>query len=291
MNNIKKFTVTLVPFDFQTDLKAISLEINVLKFNDGSIRVTIPDIFNYQHSAFKITTFIESMDDLMIVAQIKDILTRNGNPGVNSFLEITSTPYTRYDRVMYDNSSDAFGLKVFADMLNSLKFTTVLMYDVHNEYATFGLINNFINHEQTFLVNDLVGGDYNQIAPDKGALKKKNKSSIIFDKVRDVTTGEIKGIELIENTSIDNLPNIVVDDICEGGRTFIELAKVYNRNDSLKSTPLSLYVTHGIFSNNAISKLTEYYDKIYVYFMKLSVYNELTQDQKNKLVIQYLVEL
>ena len=39
---------------------------------------------------------------------------------------------------------------------------------------------------------------------------------------------------------------VVVDDICDGGRTFIELLKASPTLDCGKS--LSLFVTHGIFS-------------------------------------------
>jgi ribose-phosphate pyrophosphokinase len=38
---------------------------------------------------------------------------------------------------------------------------------------------------------------------------------------------------------------LIVDDICDGGRTFIELAKVLR---PLTSGQVKLYVTHGIFS-------------------------------------------
>jgi ribose-phosphate pyrophosphokinase len=38
---------------------------------------------------------------------------------------------------------------------------------------------------------------------------------------------------------------IIVDDICDGGRTFIELAKVLKSN---KVKNITLFVTHGIFS-------------------------------------------
>jgi ribose-phosphate pyrophosphokinase len=39
---------------------------------------------------------------------------------------------------------------------------------------------------------------------------------------------------------------LIVDDICDGGRTFIELAKVLRPWTTGK---IYLYVTHGIFSN------------------------------------------
>ncbi|MNQ12726.1 ribose-phosphate pyrophosphokinase [compost metagenome] len=52
---------------------------------------------------------------------------------------------------------------------------------------------------------------------------------------------------------------LVVDDICDGGRTFTELAKVLKQYD-LGS--LSLYITHGIFSAG-VEVLTNVFDKVY----------------------------
>ena len=40
----------------------------------------------------------------------------------------------------------------------------------------------------------------------------------------------------------------IVDDICDGGRTFIEIAKYLKEADSIDSSRIHLMVTHGFFT-------------------------------------------
>jgi ribose-phosphate pyrophosphokinase len=103
------------------------------------------------------------------------------------------------------------------------------------------------------------------VAPDKGAVARANLAAktlgvtdvVYGEKVRDPENGEILGLLLkrelpdgtvssdIKDLAVEGKRVLIVDDICDGGRTFIELAK------SLKSyhvSTIDLYVTHGIFS-------------------------------------------
>jgi ribose-phosphate pyrophosphokinase len=61
-------------------------------------------------------------------------------------------------------------------------------------------------------------------------------------------TGNITATKVDSNTSTfvgSNKRFLIVDDICDGGRTFTELAKVLKKWTDM---PVDLYVTHGIFS-------------------------------------------
>jgi phosphoribosylpyrophosphate synthetase len=72
--------------------------------------------------------------------------------------------------------------------------------------------------------------------------------SVCMEKVRDQTTGNIMGIKLVDDTDLDSLNGkrvLIVDDICDGGRTFIEAAKVLYENGV---SSVSLYTSHGIYS-------------------------------------------
>jgi len=62
-------------------------------------------------------------------------------------------------------------------------------------------------------------------------------------KVRNLKTGEIIKTEVLGNVEGKNV--LIADDICDGGRTFIELAKVLKNEGALE---VSLFITHGIFS-------------------------------------------
>ena len=73
--------------------------------------------------------------------------------------------------------------------------------------------------------------------------------------MRDVATGDII------NTTVNNIPNdiakarlLVCDDLVDGGRTFIELAKVLKPHNPKE---MALYVTHGIFSKGKFCLLRQ----------------------------------
>jgi phosphoribosylpyrophosphate synthetase len=91
------------------------------------------------------------------------------------------------------------------------------------------------------------------IAPDMGAVKKAGKIAdelkvplIVANKVRDLSTGKILKYEILNATNIpDNV--FIVDDICDGGATFLLLAeelKNLNKNVHISSTIKTL---SGIF--------------------------------------------
>jgi ribose-phosphate pyrophosphokinase len=87
-----------------------------------------------------------------------------------------------------------------------------------------------------------------------------------MDKIRDQETGGITSLRM--NTSggcnhyIKNKNILIVDDICDGGRTFIECAKILHLHEV---NSVSLYVTHGIFSKGLApledAGITEIYTK------------------------------
>ena len=69
---------------------------------------------------------------------------------------------------------------------------------------------------------------------------------------------------------------MIVDDTCDGGRTFIELAKVLRARNAGK---IELYVTHGIFSKG-LKELSEHFDCIH----SLNVWEDNIQEDSGVLV-------
>lgn len=92
------------------------------------------------------------------------------------------------------------------------------------------------------------------ICPDDGARKRTERvaSDLHIDTIvhahkhRDPATGKLSGF------SCDPLPGpgqyLVVDDICDGGGTFIGLSEELAKDQYDKESTFHLYVTHGIFS-------------------------------------------
>jgi ribose-phosphate pyrophosphokinase len=105
------------------------------------------------------------------------------------------------------------------------------------------------------------------ISPDAGALKKIYDVAKHFgisnvttaSKVREMSTGTILRTELptMDLRGIEHI--IVIDDICDGGRTFIELAKAIKE---ITEIPIYLIVTHGIFSAG-YDELGKYFSGVY----------------------------
>jgi ribose-phosphate pyrophosphokinase len=101
------------------------------------------------------------------------------------------------------------------------------------------------------------------VVPDAGALKKCQKllditglfvKMIVCHKTR---VGHMVVCNDIEE-DLDGQDAIVIDDICDGGRTFIELAKKLKERNVGN---LSLFVSHGIFSAG-INALSSHYGQI-----------------------------
>ena len=125
-----------------------------------------------------------------------------------------------------------------------------------NEY--YGFLNTFKYEEDKVVL----------VSPDAGAYKKvfdvakefKIEKIITATKVRDLETGNIIRTDIPVLDQHNNLKYVIVDDICDGGRTFIELAKAIK--DSRPTAEIYLVVTHGIFSFG-FDFLVQYFDGIY----------------------------
>ncbi len=72
-------------------------------------------------------------------------------------------------------------------------------------------------------------------------------------------TGKITHTDVFSPAPIEGYDCFIVDDICDGGRTFIELAKTLKEKGAEK---IYLYITHGIFSNG-FGDLSTYFEHIY----------------------------
>lgn len=292
-----KFSVFLAGDAVQSSFlgyKPMQLKIDILDYADGSLRVTIPGIEKIRHRYCIIDAYIESLDDLMVVAQIKDIIVRNSVNATPLFtLNIDGTAYSRYDRVMYKDQSDGFGAKVYADFVNSIGFHVVTLKDAHS-----GVITKFLNATnipQYALAEITIPShgveSWGIVAPDKGSRNKLRGAVVTCDKVRNPETGKIGGIEVVSVLAgIENYDTLVIiDDICEGGGTFIGVADALKQDEHTKDKPVNLYVTHGLFTKG-VAHLLEKFTKIYVYNMKESVYNTFTDEEKSRVVVHTLNE-
>lgn len=183
-------------------------------------------------------------------------------------------PYGRADRVTTPGTS--FGLEMFAQVINTAQFNEVFVVDPHSP-VTEKLIHNVrvIHPEEAmafFPRNQLRGlaKDLVIVAPDKGAVGRAMHCALALgvpddrlayaSKERDPKTGDVyfTGIVGYDIKPDDEL--LLIDDICDGGATFLSLAKIL-KNDYKLTTKPSLYVTHGIFSKG-LDELYRYFNTI-----------------------------
>lgn len=191
----------------------------------------------------KVTWNFEAERELIDLASLRKLFTKNTNIHVH----IPYLPYARQDKQTSNNLT--FNLKVFALFLNSLKFNIITAVDVHNEYTTGRLIQNFKNIKVDSLINTVLKNNL-IIYPDDGASLRYDLGPVYIccQKTREQSTGEISSHRIYYGYPDEKITNdvIIIDDICDGGATFISVAKMLKKqNEEVK---VNLFVTHGIFS-------------------------------------------
>jgi ribose-phosphate pyrophosphokinase len=134
----------------------------------------------------------------------------------------------------------------------------------------FSKVNNFalVDNALSYLIGDDEEYKVVLVSPDAGAYKKvfdvaqefRISNIVTATKVRDLKTGAILRTEVPTLDQHEDLKYIIIDDICDGGRTFIELAKAIK--EQRPTAKVYLVVTHGIFSAG-YSELGHYFEEIY----------------------------
>ena len=194
-------------------------------------------------------------------------------------------PGARQDRVY---TGEALTVKVYVDMLNNSQIDRIITKDPHSDVQTalletkLQVINGLDLADRVY---DRISTDHGQdplvIFPDTGAKKKyvnqlrvntaisngsltRAKSNkpwyITGDKLRNTLTGKITGFKILdEYTFHSDEPVLLIDDICDGGGTFIGLGKELRKRGVVH---LYLFVTHGIFSKG-FSDLNTVFTRIY----------------------------
>ena len=243
-----------------------SIDFEIFTFNGGEPHLKInPKIDSKE--PITITTRISQFNNLGFLLLANDALRRIGVKEIHLFLPYF--PGARQDRIMI--KGEPLTVKIYADLINHCHFESVTIVDPHSEVAG-ALINKvriISNHhfvKQCLEMHDLQDADYQLISPDEGALKKvyqlgqflENESIIACGKKRNVATGKLSGFTIYAE-DLEGKTGVIVDDICDGGGTFIGLAKELKKKNAGN---LILVVTHGIFSRG-LEELSQYFSKIY----------------------------
>lgn len=250
-------------------------ELKVFTFKGGEVQVKITPIQGdvsrtKPFHRFRIRADIRNSDDTMALLLLTDAVRRMfGRTPIE--VELPYIPYARQDRVC--NPGESLSIKVFADLINSQGYDLVRVLDPHSDVSA-ALIDNCeivkgyqpLSTALQWKRTAITPANTVLVSPDAGANKKvfeaaqvlRIKDVVRADKTRDTTTLAITGT-VVYSEHVGDKDFLILDDICDGGRTFVELAKVLR---PLTNGKIFLYVTHGIFSYG-FDELRKYIDQIY----------------------------
>lgn len=217
--------------------KGKELELKVFKYPAGEVAYEIhgdPD---------KIVCWFENSDDILVMKMLTEHF-------ICARIIFPYLPFGREDRRV--DSTKSYGLQMF----NAMFGNRIQTFDAHDQ-DSWSSSSNIRPHK--LIVNKVLLDCKPDgiVFPDKGAAKRYEglfEPVAYGKKERSILTGNIKGYTLNRIPEENKL--LVIDDICDGGRTFIELGKL------LPDKELYLYVSHGIFSKG-FDELKKYYKHIY----------------------------
>jgi len=258
------------------------IKYKISKFPDGQQNIVIEPTYwitdQLTITAVTIKSRLNNWRDLELITCAVASLRELGIEEIHLY-----TPYimgARSDR-KFEEGGNNYLRDVICPIINSLNFKSVTCIDPHSDVLE-ACIKGFRKESNLSLLKwalydpALQGiykiGDnlnnFNLISPDAGASKKIYKLAdqigykgdiITCSKERDVD-GKLTKVNVpFSETDYQGKDFIIIDDICDGGATFINIAKELKIESKGK---IYLIVTHGIFSKG-FTELSKYFDGIY----------------------------
>lgn len=205
-------------------------------------------------------------DDLFAIGMWADYLLGSNSKSV---LIVPYLPGARADR------GKPFGARRYAQFIGEAWIDQIITFDPHSPVIIEELelwvkddTEVTVVHSYELFNQKHMRAVLNQydgiIAPDKGAALRAQSVADLAElpvftatKNRDEETGKLS------NFSIDGLdPDgtyLIIDDICDGGGTFLGLKDA----SGMGFGQIDLYVSHGVFSKDALHNLSENFEYIY----------------------------
>lgn len=224
------------------------IEYGKLIFPDGQPHITLCE--NVADQEVTIIASITSPDALFDVLMLDDVLTA-GNNVVHLYVEYLMGG--RMDRSI--STEDSVELAIVARVLNTCAFETITILDPHSRMSTqlLGAAHDYPYSRAHEILSHYDPANTVIIAPDEGSTERVVRLTDDTDfrivqcsKQRESRTGKLSGFAIEDDPAlVDNKCCLIFDDICDGGGTFVGLAKVLR---AAGATSVDLFVTHGIFS-------------------------------------------
>lgn len=250
------------------DLVSVTIPFKTWVYPGGEVQVRLLELPK-PPAAARLFALLRNAQDFIELLMLTNAV-KEAYLGVPIHLRCPYLPGARQDRVC--SPGDAWALKVYAQQLNTQNYVSVEVLDPHSDVA-LELVDRIYPLDAAGLAAEVlkntVAGqdavpDWSKavlIQPDHGAatrtaaLAERLSIRVVGTgvKIRDSATGEITRVAIEKAPQcwpsaedyISGKTVIIADDICDGGRTFIELAKVLRQ---YQPKAIVLYVSHGIFS-------------------------------------------
>ena len=258
------------------NLEKSQIKYKISQFPDGQQTIDLTDWNNLlrYNDAVKINSRLNNFKDLELIICATQAV-RNIKPNREIALYVPYFMGSRSDRKFAEGGVN-YLKQVICPIINSLNFVTVITLDPHSDVLeaclnNYEKVNNHTLAKYSLAKIDNKNGAQDRIclvSPDAGAYKKifdvakkfGIENIITATKVRDMKTGKILRTEIPVLNHHDEIQYVIIDDICDGGRTFVELAKVIT--EGRPTAKVHLIVTHGIFSAG-FEELNKYFEGIY----------------------------
>ncbi len=261
--------------DYEIKVRTDGQQDITLKLKQGVALSGITDTGKSWSLGVTIQSRLPSFRQFELIIGVVTDLRRLGVEEIHLFI-----PYllgARGDRP-FEVGGNSYLVDVIAPTINMLNFKSVTVMDAHSDVAQ-ACIKNLRTVDNIFLVNKAINSlvvEHKRVldtvvllSPDAGALKKVYTIAerigftgdvIVASKHRSTVSNEILTTTVPYKNTYSDKTIIIVDDICDGGRTFIEIAKAI-RADNKHQGKIVLVVTHGIFSYG-FEQLTGLFDLI-----------------------------
>lgn len=277
----------------------------ISRYPDGQIHLELLDDIDRKHD-LRIMCRLRNSDELFLLAQLGNILEQI--QVIPELLDIKYLLAARTDRV-FELGRQALDLKIVANIVNSLNAEHVRLTDVHSSSAT-KLIRNSFSWEYDWWTNtnpSILSTDSIILFPDEGA-KLRSTDRLYMNESKCLTElDKICGLDKIFNCKKQRLNDgsvgsvviegltpkyydyysnknfYVVDDLSDGGGTFLKLASEL-KSEGVKMKSLNLIITHMI-QEQGLLKLSSVYDHVYT---TNSYENRFTSNYKNVTIIDLL---
>lgn len=226
------------------------------EYPDSQLHINVGEV--KKNEPYAVICSLTDTSKLYLLLAVANALEHAG--AMKSRLLIPYLMGARSDRIMAPG--DSFDLEIIANLINSCKFEDVSLLDVHSDVALLLIKNSRSTSNKKLVQSYNTQRDAVLICPDAGAAKKVSDylawNQRLTETVYVAKTRALDGsltLRVLEPEKCLNRHCVIIDDLCDGGGTFLGIA------NQIQPASLELIVTHGLFSKG-IGVFTSSFDKI-----------------------------